>query len=305
MSRDDVHGSEMDAPDEFDDAIAEKFLAGGGRGIDPRLSDALHAMRTAYTSPPAVGAELSALMSSPTAVSNQPASSRRYARMRSSIIAKIGVAAAAVVAATGGLAAANALPAPIQHAASHLGIASGHHDSAPTALVPDETTTTTDVSPTSTTEPADNHGGEVSAVAHDGSPGCEHGSTVSNVASDGQSESDAADAPDTADPSAHDAGGDECPTPTTVGTVSPNTGEHNGDQTDGETPHPGDGTSGDQHHGDGNGDGNGDVTTTTAAASHDGSGDQHTSDGTDTSGGGTDSHDGGSSDGSGGSSSGN
>jgi hypothetical protein len=303
MSGDDVHGSEMDAPDEFDDAIAETFLAGGGRGIDPRLSDALHDMRTAYSSPLAVGAELSAFMSSPRAVSDQPASPRRYARMRSSIIAKIGVAAAAVVAATGGLAAANALPAPIQHAASHLGIASGHHDSAPTVLVPDATTTTTVVSPTSTTEAADNHGGEVADVAHDGSTGCEHGSTVSNVASDGQSEHDAVDTPDTTDPSAHDGSSDQCPTPTTVGTVSPNSGDHTGDQRTSDGTDTSGGGGSDSH----NGDGNGDVTTTTAAGGgRDGSGDQHTSDGTDTSGGGgSDSHDGGSSDGSGGSSSGN
>ena len=223
--------------------------------------------------------------------------------MRSSIIAKVGVATAAVVAATGGLAAANALPAPIQDAASHFGIASPHHDDHPTAFAPDATTTTTEdssaippeVSPASTNEPPDNHGGEVSGVAHETAHGCEHGPTVSNVASDGRSENDAVDAPEATDSSGHDDSGDECPTPTTTETVSPNGGDHNGEQPDGDIPHAGDGTSGD-HHGDGSGDA---TTSTTVAAGHDGSGD-HSSEGTDTNsgGGGSDSHDGGSSDGS-------
>jgi hypothetical protein len=304
MSDDDVHRSEMHAPDEFDDATAERFLAGGGRGIDPRLADALHDMRVAYSSPPAVGAELSALMSPPAAASNQPASARRFARMRSSIIAKIGVAAAAMVAATGGLAAANALPAPVQDAVSHLGIASGPHDNAPTVLAPDATTTTEDssaippeVTPTSTSEPTDNHGGEVSSVAHDGSTGCEHGSTVSSAASDGRSENDAVETPEVTGPSAHD-GNDVCETPTTVGTVSPNGGDH-GDQTDGGAPHAADEPTGDQQHGDGSA---GVTSTTTAGAGQDGSGDHH-SGGSDSGGG--DSHDSGSSDGSATSGSGN
>jgi hypothetical protein len=126
--------------------------------------------------------------------------------------AKIAAAFATALAATGGLAAASALPAPVQSAfadvAAQVGVdlPSGGDADAPAITDPDPTTTTTEPT-TSTTEPADadeppetttptgdpdgagepearNHGAEVSAVAHDDSVhGCEHGRAVSSVAS--------------------------------------------------------------------------------------------------------------------------
>jgi hypothetical protein len=243
MSADDVSPNEMHTPDDFDDAAAEALLSGQGREVDARLADLVGDMRVAYTSiPPALGAELSALIDSaapaPAIVS---AHSRRFERMRSSKIAKVGVAFAAMFAATSGLAVANALPAPVQDAASHLGIGApaGHDDTATTA---DEETTTTIESPT-TTEPDDtkapaaptpttaahdNHGSDVSTVAHDNNvSGCEHGAAVSKVASDGRSHNDGS-----CDTSTSVAGGTPPATP---------------------DDHPGDDTQGDQHATDGHG----------------------------------------------------
>ena len=225
----------MNAPDDFDDAAAEALLSGHGREVDSRLADLVGDMRVAYTSiPPALGAELSALIgAAATAPAILSPSSRRFERMRSSIIAKVGVAIAAMFAATGGLAVANALPAPVQDAASHLGIgAPAHHDN--TASTADDETSTTVESPT-TTEPDDtkapeapapttvahdNHGSDVATVAHDDSlTGCEHGAAVSKVASAGRSHNDGS-----------------CDTTTSIpeGTPPATDGNHNGDDTQGD-----------------------------------------------------------------------
>jgi hypothetical protein len=206
MSGDDVHPDEMHTPDDFDDAATHALFAGSGREIDPQLADVVADMRMAYVSkPPVVGAELSALMSG-SVPAPAPASppARRSERMRSSIIAKVGAATAALFAATGGLAVAHALPAPVQDAVSHVGVGSpAHHSNKHSAIsretaAEDSTTTTVDstttvpdattvpgvTSPT-TSEPRDNHGAAVSDVAHE--KGCDHGAAVSNVASDGKS----------------------------------------------------------------------------------------------------------------------
>lgn len=248
MSTGDVSPNEMNAPDDFDDAAAEALLSGQGREVDSRLSDLVGDMRVAYTSiPPALGVELSALIrgAAPAPAILSP-SSRRFERMRSSIIAKVGVAIAAMCAATGGLAVANALPAPVQDAASHLGIgAPAHHDD--TASTGDDETTTTlesptttepddtkaPASPTPTTEAHDNHGSEVSTVAHDDSvSGCEHGAAVSKVASDGRSHNDGS-----------------CDTTSSVpeGTPPETPENHHGDDNQG------DDTKGDEHATDGHG----------------------------------------------------
>ena len=100
MSTGDVSPNEMNAPDDFDDAAAEALLRGQGREVDSRLADLVGDMRVAYTStPPALGAELSALIDgaapAPAVVARH---SRRFERMRSSTIAKVGVAIAAMFA---------------------------------------------------------------------------------------------------------------------------------------------------------------------------------------------------------------
>ena len=60
--------------------------------------------------------------------------------MRSSIITKLGAATAAAFAATGGLAVAGALPAPVQNAVSHIGVGKPTHHARTTTVEDDETT---------------------------------------------------------------------------------------------------------------------------------------------------------------------
>ena len=243
MSPDDVDGYEMDGPHDFDDEAAESLLGGAGRDADPGLVDLIGDMRVAYTStPPAVGAALAALIGLSEPVALSP--TRRFQQMRASMMAKIGAAAAVIVAATGGLAAAGALPAPVQDAMSHIGVggsAPTHKGAEPIGDVEESTTTTVDTSvttvPDSTTstsvEPGDdhpdNHGEDVSDTAHDDSnEGCEHGHAVAAVASEGNSQ------------------GKPCDTTTTTvgeGTTTTTVGDDDGD--DGTPP------ATDEHHGGG------------------------------------------------------
>jgi len=245
MSDGDVHGNEMNAPHDFDDAATEALLAGSGRDVAPELADLVADVRVAFTSsPPPAGPALAAFLTAANAVPGP--TSRRFDRMmKSTMIAKIGAATAAVVAATGGLAMASALPAPMQDAVSHLGVgAPAHHSHAQSTVdvSPADTETTTSVDPTATTEPelepttvpgdtpsttvesGDNHGDAVSSVAHDdNNDGCEHGRAVSNVASGGAAQ------------------GQPCPTTSTTvgdGTTPPTIADDSGDGPD---THQGDG----------------------------------------------------------------
>lgn len=248
MSNDDVRPNEMNEPHDFDEHAIEALLAGAGSDAAPQVADLVSDMRVAYTSiPPTPGAELSALMGlAPTA----PAASlvsRRFERMRASMLARISAATAVVIAATGGLAVAQALPGPVQDLVAHVGIGgSSHHhsDAAPTKA--SRTTTTTDESTTSTVFAAPtteaNHGAVVSGVAHDDSNvGCEHGAAVSAVASDGRSNNDGQNAAkDNPQNSSHDG---SCATPTTFDTSTPSststttsTTDNHGDEHGGTTP---------------------------------------------------------------------
>jgi hypothetical protein len=190
-----VPPNKMDGPDNLDDASIEALFAGAGHDVDPSLADVLGDMRVAYTSlSPTVGAELAALIR-PTATASW---SPRGARTRS-VIAKIGAATAALVAATSGLAVAGALPAPVQSVLSHIGIGGPSNGTSPdhhadiTANSADTTTTISTAlttvldNPTPTTD-AVRHGTEVSGVAHEHTNhGCEHGHDVANFASDARS----------------------------------------------------------------------------------------------------------------------
>jgi hypothetical protein len=113
----------MDEMNTFDDATTEMFLSGAGRDVDSRLADVVCDVRAAYSSPaPLVSPELAALMSGASAAVppvSRPVPSRR---LRASLLAKVGAAVAAVVAGTGGLAVAGALPAPLQATMAHVGI---------------------------------------------------------------------------------------------------------------------------------------------------------------------------------------
>jgi hypothetical protein len=147
MSDDDVYPDEMDAPHEFDDRAAEALLSGSGRGIDPQLADLFDDMRVAYTSqPPAAGAELAAVLAE-AELTPEASPTRRFERMRSSLVARAGAAAAAAFAVTGGLAVAHALPASMQNATSEIGVGApahhGHHVHDALEVKPDDSTTTT------------------------------------------------------------------------------------------------------------------------------------------------------------------
>jgi hypothetical protein len=195
-----VHSTEMDAVPDPTDAL------------DPQVARALGQVRDACLSEPlAVRPELAQLLAGSAPV---VPTVRRSARMKPMLAAKLAAVVAAALAATGGLAAASALPAPVQSAVSdvadHLGVSLPSADD-PAPEVADDPGTPSTTEPadatTTTTEPTDvtgppapttptteapepdgstpaNHGAEVSAVAHDDSThGCEHGRAVSAVAS--------------------------------------------------------------------------------------------------------------------------
>ena len=248
MSPRDVYDNEMDGPHDFDDRSTEALLGGAGRDVDSALADVVGDMRVAYTSQmPAVGAELAALIGTRTPAVSPLA--RRFEQMRSSIIAKVAAATAVVAAATGGLAVAGALPAPVQDAVSHIGVGKAAHDADESSVFDADETTTTTVEPTTTTVPdgttptsvehPDNHGAEVSAVAHEhDGDGCEHGHAVAAVASRGKSN------------------GQPCHTTTTTigdGTTPPTVDDHHGrGHEDGDDENVGQGTRGQSgNHGGG------------------------------------------------------
>jgi hypothetical protein len=125
MSADDVDGSEMNGNHEIEDVTAEALIAGLDRDADPVLSDLLGDVRTAYSAPaPVMGAALASFIAG--APFPQPPARRRITKMRSLLTTKLAVAVASVVAGSGGLAVAGALPAPVQStvstAASHVGL---------------------------------------------------------------------------------------------------------------------------------------------------------------------------------------
>ena len=191
MSADGVYDDDMEDLPDFD---------------DPALSELLGDMRDAYRAQPPVPSPALAEYFEAAPTSHRSASMRR-------VFAQLVAAMTVVVAATGGLAVAGALPAPVQDAVSSaadgVGVDVPQGDAAtPPSDVTDDTTTTvadktddesaddessrrrigrrrsrrrsaddesTDVEGDDATHP-DNHGAEVSAVAHDKTlHGCEHG----------------------------------------------------------------------------------------------------------------------------------
>lgn len=102
-----------------------------------------------------------------------------------SLAAKIAVAATAAAAATGGLAATGNLPAPAQSVVASAVVHVGVHipTPAPARHKDQKVSKPDDVGSPRPSEHPDNHGGDVSSVAHSASPGPGHGATVSDTAS--------------------------------------------------------------------------------------------------------------------------
>jgi hypothetical protein len=211
MTFDDVDPFEMEPrdPHELDDHVADELLAGRGRELDPQLADVLGDVRVAFRSQmPPVGTELDTVLNGE---GFERAPTRRTAHMRTAMARRLAAATTLALVATGGLAVAGALPAPAQDAAERAASAvgvdlphgksgdphghkgehgksgvhgrSGDHPGSSDPTTAGSTDATDDPSPDSAA-PHDNHGAEVSAVAHDHSvTGCEHGRAVSAIAS--------------------------------------------------------------------------------------------------------------------------
>jgi hypothetical protein len=168
----------MDAMSDIADGGIEALLTGHGHDTDPRLAQVLTQLRHVYTAaPPIAGPALAALL----APAPQAACSRPN-HLRASILRKLAAAAAVIAATFGGLAAANALPAPFQDAVAHLGI--GHADVAQHFGAPSVASTTAPIMTTTTSLPT-SHGSVVRAAAHEHT-NCTHGSAVAQVASNGR-----------------------------------------------------------------------------------------------------------------------
>jgi hypothetical protein len=251
---------------ELDDVTADRLLEGGLAPDDAppgyqEVAAALHAAAAFASDAPTHGSD--------TAVSAflNAIPARRTTRMKS--MKKWQIAAAALAGGltlSTGLAAADVLPSGAQDVASsalsHVGIhVPGNDDSTTVSTVEqqdqndDSATSTTEVEADNAEHP-DNHGNDVSAVAHDKSlQGQEHGAAVSNVASNGKSQAG----------EDHGKAGDDHPGTTTV--------EHpNGDDNPGDT-HAGTDTSGSSSSGGSSGSANsGSGSSNSGTSTHSGSG---------------------------------
>jgi hypothetical protein len=217
----------MNEPPNLEPSAMDALLSEADPAVAPRLADLFEAMRTEYASvPPTAGPELSALMRVGRSTRESARIRRRFEQKRASMLAKIGGAVAVLVAATGGLAAAQALPGPLQDAISHLGLPAptkptfDPHSSPDSTTTSDPTSASSTIAPTpTTTGTSSGHGAVVSGVARDHSTsGCEHGAAVSAAASDGRAQ------PGASNPSTGTSKDGSCDsTTTTVAGASPTT----------------------------------------------------------------------------------
>jgi hypothetical protein len=259
MSGDDVYGSEMNEPYELDDAAAEATISGRGHAGDPALADLLGDVRVAFTSQSlSMNEQLASFIGSDAPT---PVPSRRFSRMRSLIAAKIAVASAAVVVATGGLAVANALPAPVQHAVSGavsplgVNLPTGHHKlnakvksaTEPTVdptTVPstDETTDPTTVTTEPTTVPTE----DTTTDPSQPDPVADHSTDGQNGNNDNNGNNANNPPVVTPAPPTDNHDGNNSPDDNTTPSTDPNTDSHGGDNS------PSDSSSGDTHQPDAN-----------------------------------------------------
>jgi hypothetical protein len=150
MTRRDVYEDDMSDP--FDrDAIAERMLTGTGQQVDPALAEFLAIVRSIHqAAAPAPNSDLEAFIAPAyTAAAPFPTPARRHGR-RIIRVARLSAIGTAFFAATGSLAMAHALPAPVQDLASHLGVgrpARPHRPKSGTNQVPKSTPTAGVVTP--------------------------------------------------------------------------------------------------------------------------------------------------------------
>jgi hypothetical protein len=226
-------------------------------GISPEVEALLNAAKSDLPVAKADAGLLNAMtlaMSADTASSPLP----RRRPMLGKVLTAKAAAIAGVLVLTSGVAAAatGTLPGPVKDAAEHVGIhisdsgdEQGDND--------DQGDDTQDDTTSTTVEHPDNHGNDVSTVAHDDSnEGADHGSAVCTVASEGKCQPNADDENgDHGKSGEHHEDGDHETTSTTVnddgGDDGPDSHPSGGDHPDGES-HPDDGG----HHGsDDSGDG--------------------------------------------------
>jgi hypothetical protein len=176
-----------DEPDlpELDDAAVEGLLAGDGAAASshPELADLLADVRVAYcTAPPRVGDPLAARLgpSAPDPVARSADMSLSAPRR----LARFALAVVVTAIASGGLALAGALPAPLSEDSDET------TETTVETTVPDTTDDTTAPEPDAEEPEADeeseyrNHGEEVSDFARNTDlEGCEKGRAVSELAS--------------------------------------------------------------------------------------------------------------------------
>lgn len=176
----------------LDDATADRLAAGELHPSDapPGFASVAAALSAARGGHEAVEPEGELLAAMVRAIDDSPSTNRTLRSMRSHLSLKIGALAGAALLSTAGAAAAATgnLPGPAQDAVAgvvrHVGVDLPKSDDHPEAP-----------------EHPENHGGDVSTVAHDTDPGPDHGATVSETARQGHGHDDTTT---TSEPEAND-----------------------------------------------------------------------------------------------------
>jgi hypothetical protein len=163
-------------------------------GLSPKVEGLLNAAKSDLPTATADAGLLDAMVVAMTADASAPIPASRRRSMLGKVLTAKAAALAGVLVLTGGVASAatGTLPDPAQNAASsaaeHVGLhipKSDDHESDDNESADDSENTPT------TVEHPDNHGKDVSTVAHDDSnEGADHGSAVCTVASDGKCQPD-------------------------------------------------------------------------------------------------------------------
>ena len=169
-------------------------------GLSPELDALLEAAKSGLPTAPADAGLLHAMASAVSADVTSPIPVLRRRSMLGKVLTAKAAAIAGVLVLTGGVASAatGTLPGPVQdtasHAVEHVGLHIPNSDDDTQGDSNDQGDDNgTDTTPTTVAHP-DNHGNDVSTVAHDDSnEGADHGTAVCTVASDGKCQPNAGD----------------------------------------------------------------------------------------------------------------